>query len=67
MDHLKPVAKAVAAFLLPFVAALAVWVTEQTGVDVAVDVGTVEAVVFAVLSAVAVYYVPNRTPEPSDG
>ena len=58
-------AKAIAAFVVPFIAAGVAWVTERSGIDVAFDPSLAEQVVLALISAASVYGVTNKSPEPA--
>lgn len=59
-DSLKPIAKAVVAFLVPIVVALVAKALDRAGVDVPVDPGAVETIVTAAVTAVAVWATRNR-------
>jgi hypothetical protein len=61
-DALKPYAKAVAAFLVPFILAGIAWLTERAGVDVPVDPTLVETGVTAAVGAFFVWLLRNRQP-----
>jgi hypothetical protein len=59
-DSLKPVAKAVAAFLAPIVLALVVKGLDAIGADLNVEVGAVETIITSILTTVAVYATSNK-------
>jgi hypothetical protein len=61
-DTLKPVAKAVAAFLAPIILALVAAAGERVGIDLPVDVGVVETLIVSAISAAAVYLTRNQQP-----
>lgn len=61
-DALKPVAKAIAAFLVPIIVAVVARVLDNAGVDVPVDPGVVETLVMSALTAIAVWATRNRQP-----
>lgn len=61
-DTLKPIAKAVAAFLVPIILALLAKAIEAAGIDVKVDPGLVETLVTAAVTAIAVWATRNRRP-----
>lgn len=64
------IAKAVAAFVTPFLLLGATWVAEKVGVPIDVDPEQVNAwvttAVVSIVTALAVYQTSNRTPEPVD-
>jgi hypothetical protein len=62
-DTLKPVAKAVAAFLAPIILALVAAAGERIGIELPVDVGVVETLIVSAISAAAVYATRNRPAE----
>lgn len=53
-------AKAIAAFLAPYVAAAVLWVLDQVGVNVDVDVSFVQLLLFSLLSGGVVERTRNR-------
>ena len=53
------IAKAIAAFLMPIIAALLAWLLEATGINVPFDPSWVETVVLSVVTSVAVWWKPN--------
>lgn len=57
---MKQAQKAIVAALVPLVGALLAGALERAGVDVPVDPTAVEAVVAAIVSAIAVWLVPNK-------
>jgi hypothetical protein len=59
-DTLKPVAKAVAAFLAPFVVAIAVWLSGKLGTPINVDLDAATAGIVAIVGAAWVYFTRNR-------
>lgn len=61
-DALKPIAKAIVAFLVPITVALAAKLLDQAGVDVPVDPGVVETLVTSAVTAIAVWATRNRQP-----
>jgi hypothetical protein len=57
-------AKAIAAFVVPWVLLAAAWLAENVGIELSVEAGAVEAAVVSIVSAIAVYIKRNadRTP-----
>lgn len=62
-----PVAKAIAAGLMPVLVVVAAWLVDNLGLEVSFDVSAVETVVVAVLTAAVTYLVPNKADDPTDG
>lgn len=64
-----PIAKAVAAFVTPLVAALVAYIVERTGVEVPYDPSAVEALVTSVVTSALVWLIANsnRTAKRSSG
>ena len=60
---MKQAQKAIVAALVPIVVALLAGAAERAGVDVPIDPTAVESIVAAVVSAVAVWAVPNKPPQ----
>jgi hypothetical protein len=58
-ESLKPIAKAVAAFLAPFVISAALWAANWIGIEVAPDPVWVESTLTALLSTLWVYFARN--------
>jgi len=52
-------AKAVAAFVVPWIIAAAAWITANTGVDIPIEPSVLETTIVSLIVAVAVYVRPN--------
>lgn len=59
-DYIPTAAKAVAAFVTPFVVYALAWLIEQTGADVPYDPAVIETTIVSVLTAVGVWAIANR-------
>lgn len=57
---LKPIAKAVAGVVTPFVIAGVAKLCEKAGIDVPVDPDLVETTVIAIVTGIAVWFTRNR-------
>lgn len=60
-DFIPTIAKAVAAFVTPFLVALIALLVERTGVDVPYDPDLIETTLVAVITSVATWAVANRS------
>ena len=56
----KPMAKAVAVFVVAWVAAAVAWLTSTLGVEIAYDPDAVETAVTSILLAVVTYVTQNK-------
>lgn len=59
-DTLKPIAKAIAALIVPFVIAGLDELAEKAGINIPVEASLVDTVVVAAVSAVVVWVVRNQ-------
>lgn len=62
--YIPTIAKAVAAFVTPFVVAALAWLVEQTGVNVPHDPKLIETTLVAAVTAVATWAIRNRPTAP---
>lgn len=58
--HVGPVAKAVAAFVTPLLAALVAWLVARTGIELPYNPSAVEAFMTSIVTAVLVWATANR-------
>jgi len=61
-----PVAKSIAAFIVPLLALGVAWVVERTGANLPYDPSAVEAAVTSIVTAVLVYLISNRDEPPRE-
>lgn len=57
----KPIAKAVAVFVVTWLAAAAAWVAAELGVEITYDPDAVETVITSVLLAAVTYVTQNKS------
>lgn len=62
--YIPTIAKAVAAFVTPFIVFGLAWLIERTGVTVPYDAGLIESTIAGVLTSIAVWAISNRQPTP---
>lgn len=57
----KPIAKAVAVFIVTWLAAAVAWLTSELGVEIAYDPDALETVITSVLLAAVTYATQNKS------
>lgn len=62
MTFIPTIAKAIAAFVTPFIVLGLAWVIEQSGADISFDATVIETMVVAAVTAFATWLIANRPP-----